>query len=113
MGEVGNYRVHNSHSKASSMSNNNHMNFSSGPSSTSRFMPSIPENGNESITTRSTPDHRQLGRANSASAREFEPMFPQDSWNDTSFNTLKRNRDDDDDNAKMFSSFNGLDNQVG
>lgn len=102
MGEVGNYRVHNSHSKGSSMSNSNHMNFSSAPpSSTSRFMPSIPEN-----------DHRQLGRASSANAREFEAVFPQDSWNDTSFNSLKRNRDDDDDdndNAKMFSSFNGLD----
>lgn len=101
MGEVENYRVHN-HSKASS-SMSNHINFSSASSSTSRFMPSIPENVNESIVTRD-PENGQLGGAN---AREFDALFPQDSWNhDTAFNSLKRNRD-------MFSNFSGSENQVG
>lgn len=100
MGEVENYRVHN-HSKASS-SMSNHINFSSASSSTSRFMPSIPEHASESIATRN-PENEQLGSAN---AREFDALFPQDSWNhDTPFNTLKRNRD-------TFSNFSGLENQV-
>lgn len=98
MGEVGNYRVHN-HSKANSSS---HTNFSSGPSSSSRFMPSIPENVNEMRN----PENGQLGDGD---VRDFEAVFPQDSWNDPPFNSLKRNRDGD---AKMFSNFSGLDNQV-
>lgn len=115
MGEAGNYKIHNNHSKTSSsaaggMTMSNHMNFSSGPSSSSRFMPSIPENVNESITTTRNPENGHLGRSNSASAREFEAAFPQGSWNDTSFNTFKRSRDDD---TRMFTDFNGLENQVG
>ncbi|KAH6772952.1 hypothetical protein C2S51_011356 [Perilla frutescens var. frutescens] len=112
MGEVGNYKVHNSHPKGSSSAAggmSNHKNFSSGPgpSSSSRFMPSIPEIVNESMGTRSL-ETGELGRANSANAREFEAVFPQDSWNDTtSFNSLKRSRGDD---VKMFSEFNGLEN---
>lgn len=109
IGEVGNYKLHN-HSKGSSSAAggmSNHMNFSSGPSSSSRFMPSIPENVNESMGTRN-PENGHLGRANSANAREFDAVFPQDSWNDnTTFNSLKRSRDDD---MKMFSSFNGVEN---
>lgn len=97
IGEVENYRVHN-HSKAtsSSVSNHNISSFSSAPSSSSRFMPSIPENVNETI--------------NGARSHENGHFFPQDSWNDASFNTLKRNRDAD---MKMFSNFNGLEDQVG
>ena len=103
MGEVENYRVQN-HSKSSSSSSSaaaaaagmsSHMSFSS-----SRFMPSIPENVNESIATRNT----ENGHLGSANAREFDALFLQDSWNhDTPFNPLKR---------KMFSNFNGLENQV-
>ncbi|XP_047956886.1 transcription factor bHLH130-like [Salvia hispanica] len=104
MGEVENYRVQN-HSKSSSSSSSaaaaaagmsSHMSFSS-----SRFMPSIPENVNESIATRNT----ENGHLGSANAREFDALFLQDSWNhDTPFNPLKR---------KMFSNFNGLENQNG
>ncbi|KAL1535927.1 transcription factor bHLH130-like protein [Salvia divinorum] len=95
MGEVENYTVQN-HSKASSSAG---MSFTS--ASSSRFMPSIPENVNESIAT-CNPENGQLGSAN---AREFDALFPPDSWNhDTPFNPLKR---------KMFSNFNGLENQNG
>lgn len=59
-------------------------------------MPSIPENVNETI--------------NGARSHENGHFFPQDSWNDASFNSLKRNRDAD---MKMFSNFNGLEDQVG
>lgn len=106
MGEVGNYRVH-SHSKPNSSAGpmTNHVNFSSGPSSSSRFMPSIPENVNEARN----PENGQLGDDDNANVRDFEAVFPQDSWNDPPFNSLKRNRDGD---AKMFSNFSGLDNQV-
>lgn len=104
MGEVEKYRAQN-HSKATPSSSpssaagmSSHINFSS--ASSSRFMPTIPENVNESIGMRS-PENGQLGSAN---AREFDALFPQDSWNhDTPFNPLKR---------KMFSNFNGLENQV-
>ncbi|KAI3444974.1 hypothetical protein Pfo_001639 [Paulownia fortunei] len=112
MGEVGNYRVHN-HAKANSSSASgmtNHLNFSSGPSSSSRFMPSIPENGNDSIGTCNNLENGQFRNGNSAKGREFEAVFPHDSWNDSPFNSLKRNRDGD---SKMFSNFNGLENQNG
>nr|AKN09582.1 basic helix-loop-helix transcription factor [Salvia miltiorrhiza] len=102
MGEVEDYRVQN-HSKASSSAAgglSSHISFSS-----SRFMPSIPENVNESIANATrNPENGQLGSAN---AREFDALFPQDSWNDTPFSSLKRNRD------HMFSNFNGLESQSG
>ncbi|XP_042065985.1 transcription factor bHLH130-like [Salvia splendens] len=108
MGEVEKHRAQN-HSKATSSSSpsaagmSSHINFSS-----SRFMPTIPENVNESIGMRS-PENGQLGSAN---AREFDALFPQDSWNhDTPFNSLKRSRGGD--SVKMFSSFNELENQSG
>ncbi|KAL8500750.1 hypothetical protein ACS0TY_020367 [Phlomoides rotata] len=107
MGEVGNYRVHN-HSKpnSSAVLMTNHPNFSSGPSSSSRFMPSIPENVNEIRN----PENGQLGDGNNANVRDFEAVFAQDSWNDPPFNSLKRNREAD---AKMFSNFSGLENLNG
>lgn len=95
MGDVGSYTVHN-HSKANSSASgmSNHISFSSGPASGSRFMPTIPENGNDSIGTRSDP--------------EREAAFQHSSWNGSSFNSVKRNRDGE---LKMFSSFGALDNQ--
>ncbi|KAI3448921.1 hypothetical protein Pfo_005586 [Paulownia fortunei] len=110
MGEVGNYRVHN-HAEASSSAGglSNHMNFSSGPSSSSRFMPSIPENGNESIGTCSPENGRSRNGNSANNGREYEAAFPGDSWNESPFNSLKRNRDGD---LKMFSNFNGLENQT-
>ncbi|XP_051141100.1 transcription factor bHLH130-like [Andrographis paniculata] len=108
MGDVGSYRVHN-HPKpnpSSSGMNSNHMSFSSAPSSTSRFMPSIPENGSEGVAIRNSDQHRQL-RSSEASAGAG--IFPDASWNTaSSFNGLKRNRDGD---VKMFPSFGGLENQ--
>lgn len=98
MGEVESYGARN-HSKASSSSVSSHhnINFSSAPSSSSRFMPSIPENVSETISGARTPENGHF--------------FPQDSWNsDASFSSLKRNRDGD---MKMFSDFSGLEDQVG
>ncbi|PIM98254.1 hypothetical protein CDL12_29268 [Handroanthus impetiginosus] len=112
LGDLGNYRVHN-HAKAYSSSSgmSNHMNFSSsGPSSSSRFMPSIPENGNETIITHNDPENGLLKNVNSSNGREFGVAFPNNSWNDSPFNGMKRNRDGD---PKMFSNFNGLESQNG
>ncbi|KAK6162921.1 hypothetical protein DH2020_002762 [Rehmannia glutinosa] len=108
MGEVGNYRVQN-HAKANSSANgmSNHMNFSSPPSSSTRFMPPIPENGNQNIISTHNPENGQLRNGNNANTREFENVFSNDAWNDSPFNGLKRNRNGD---LKMFSNFNGLDN---
>ncbi|GFQ08151.1 transcription factor bhlh130 [Phtheirospermum japonicum] len=92
MGEVGgDYRVHN-HTETSSSAGGftNHLNFSSGPSSSSRFMPTIPENVNENI-----PKNVRPRNGNNSS------------WDES---PLKRNRDGD---LKMFSNFNGLENQNG
>ncbi|GFP98175.1 transcription factor bhlh130 [Phtheirospermum japonicum] len=113
MGDVGNYRssVHNQPKPNISSANNNnnsngmstHINFSSAPSSSTRFMPTIPENGNQDIAA---PENGQLrnGNNNNANARDFEPVFPHDTWNEPSFsNGLKRNRDGE---MRMFSDFN-------
>lgn len=95
MGEVGNYRVQNPAEVSSSAGGlSTSMNLASAPSSSSRFMPTIPETGN---------DDRVNGREYDAAA------FHHDSWNESSFNNLKRNRDGD---MKMFSDFNGMGNQV-
>ncbi|KAK4414432.1 Transcription factor [Sesamum alatum] len=109
MGDVGNYRVQNQAKANASASNGMsiHMNFSSAPSSSSRYMPSIPENVNESISTRN-PENGQSRNSNSGNGREYEAAFTHDSWNGSPFNNLKRNRDGD---LKMFSNFNGLENQ--
>ncbi|PIN14392.1 hypothetical protein CDL12_12981 [Handroanthus impetiginosus] len=107
MGEVENYGVHN-HAEASSSSSglSNHMNFSSGLSYSPKFMASIPENGNESMGQ----NHQFLNGNNGANGRKHEAAFPHDSWNESPFNGLKRNRGGD---PKMFSNFNGLENQNG
>lgn len=95
MGEVGNYRVQNPAEVGSSAGGlSSSINLSSAPSSSTRFMPTIPETGN---------DDRVSGREYEAAA------FHQDSWTEPSFNNLKRNRDGD---MKMFSDFNGMENQV-
>lgn len=84
----------------------NQMNFSSGPSSCSRFSPHMAENGIENAGRRS-PDNARMGNSNDAN-RCYIPSIPND-WNNSTFNGLKRNRDGD---MKMFSSSNGLDTQV-
>ncbi|KAL8062083.1 hypothetical protein ABFX02_02G123600 [Erythranthe guttata] len=109
MGDVGNYRVQ-SHAKPNSSSGNHNMNFSSGPSSSSRFMPSIPEN--DQLLRNRNNNNTSANNNNNNGGREFEDVnFPQDSWNHSPpFNSLKRNRDGD---PKMFSNFNGFENQNG
>ncbi|XP_051144367.1 transcription factor bHLH130-like isoform X2 [Andrographis paniculata] len=95
----GNYSVNNHADKSSSHGTlGNHMAFSSGPSSSLRFMPSIPENGSERIGA-CGPETSQMRNDNSA--------FRQGSWNESQFKSLKRNRDSED---NMFSNFNGLEN---
>ena len=110
VGEVGNFRSGNgTNGEASSSTGglNNRLNFNSGPSSSSRFMPSIAENGNENGGTGSS-EHRQLGNGNETN-QGYVSGFLNDTWNDSPFNSLKRNRDGD---LKVYSSFNGLENQV-
>lgn len=98
MGDVANFRV--SNGKASPTKRlNGHINFSSG---TSRFMPQITENGNES----SSPDNENLGNDNSSNGF-YVPSFPNDSWNDSGFTGIKRNRDGEE----KFSGFNALESQ--
>lgn len=111
-GEVGNYRVGNgtsaeAHSSANGL--NNYMNFSSSSPSRSRFMPSIPENGNEDISMHNS-DNGQWRNANSANGKEYDATFSKSMWNESSFDQLKRNRDGD---SKMFSNFCGSKNPVG
>ncbi|KAL6493883.1 hypothetical protein OROGR_031792 [Orobanche gracilis] len=107
MGELGSYRVHN-HPKANNSSAKGHINFSS--SSTTRFMPTIPENTNQDTGTHN-PENGQLRSGDDTVVGEFEAALPHDSWNDSLFsNSLKRNRDGE---IRIFSNFNGLDNQDG
>lgn len=114
MGEVGDYRVHNHAEDSSSAGGglSSSMNLSSAPSSSSRFMPSIPESGNENENIgggASSPENARLRNGDSVDDREYEAVFHHDSWNESHFNSMKRNRDGD---LKMFSNFNGLENQV-
>ncbi|XP_059651820.1 transcription factor bHLH130-like [Cornus florida] len=88
---------------------NDHMKFSSGPSSCLRFMPQIAENGNECTGVGSF-ENGHLGNGNDNSNRHYAPGFPNSSWNDSTFSGLKRSRDG---NAKMFSSFNSVETQNG
>ncbi|CAI9103138.1 OLC1v1001582C1 [Oldenlandia corymbosa var. corymbosa] len=91
MREVGNFRNGNGINGEASPATgvlNNQMNFTSGSSSSSRFMPTIAENGTEMLG-HGSPDHV--------------------SGYHTSFNSMKRNRDGD---LKMFSGFSGLDTHV-
>lgn len=100
MGEVGNYRICN-HAEASSPANGlkNHIDYSSGTASSTRFMPSIPENGNENIGT------RRVENGNGNNCREYDSALLEDSWNGSPFNSMKRYRDGD---PKMFSNLNGI-----
>ncbi|GAA0165991.1 basic helix-loop-helix transcription factor [Lithospermum erythrorhizon] len=113
MREMGSFRPNNgtlgeSISTTSGLSN--HMDFTSPPSATSRFMPSIAENANENMGTGS-PKGGQFRNGANPNGRSYVPSFANGSWNDpTSSNSLKRNRDGD---MKMFSSFNGFENQNG
>ncbi|KAL0374286.1 UNVERIFIED_CONTAM: Transcription factor [Sesamum radiatum] len=114
MGEVGNYRVHN-HADAGSSAGglSNHMNYSSCPSSSSMFMPSIPETENESFGGRTTENSR-LRNGNSANGGEYEsqPSLHHNSWNEAPFNnnSFKRDRDG---HPKMYSNFSGLEDPNG
>ncbi|XP_052210956.1 transcription factor bHLH130-like isoform X2 [Diospyros lotus] len=73
---------------------NDHINFSSLPSSGSRLLPCIAENGNE--------QSGDLGNGNSSS-RSFIPNFQNDSWN-AGLTGPKRNRDGDERELSGFSS---------
>ncbi|PSS26455.1 Transcription factor bHLH130 like [Actinidia chinensis var. chinensis] len=108
MRDVGSFKLGNGTNGKASPSNrlNGFINFSSGPSSCSRFMPQIAENGNEFIEA-SSPENRHLSNG---SNRNFLPSFQNDSWNDSGFNGLKRNRDGDE---KRFSGFSLLESQNG
>ncbi|KAL3516536.1 hypothetical protein ACH5RR_023438 [Cinchona calisaya] len=109
MREVGSLRSNNGNNveaSSSTSSLNNHLNFNSGPSSSSRFMPSIAENGNENAGTGS-PDQRQMGNGNETN-RGYASSFLNESWNDSLFNSLKRNREGE---MKLYSSLSGLENQ--
>uniref|UniRef100_A0A5B7B1P2 BHLH domain-containing protein n=1 Tax=Davidia involucrata TaxID=16924 RepID=A0A5B7B1P2_DAVIN len=111
MRDVGNFKMENATDGEVTLSTrrlNDHINFSSGPSSYSTFMPQIAENGNESIWV-GTPESGHLGNGN-GSNRTYVPGFPNDSWNGSTFTSLKRNREGD---VKMFSSINALETQNG
>lgn len=107
---MGNFRASNrtnieASSKTSRLSS--YMTFSSGPSSCSRFMPPITENGNDSVGTSS----QQNGHLGSGENGEQHPRgrYLPNSRNDSTSNNLKRNRDSE---VKMFSNLNGFDSQV-
>lgn len=87
-----------------------------------RYMPSIAEHGNETVETASPANDnnnaQQLQNLNETSTTTLpypNSGFSPESWNEPppqappAFSILKRNRDGD---FKMFSDFNGLDNQV-
>ncbi|CAK9140361.1 unnamed protein product [Ilex paraguariensis] len=82
---------------------NNRNNFSSGPSSCSRFMHQIAGNVNESIGTGSHENGHLRSGTNTDGC--YAPSILTDSWNDSTFKSLKRNRDGD---VKMFPSLNSL-----
>ncbi|CAK9154895.1 unnamed protein product [Ilex paraguariensis] len=82
---------------------NNHFSFPSGPSSCSRFMPQIAENVSERIGTGSPENDNTTNGC-------YVPSFSNDSWNDSMFTSLKRNRDGD---VKMFPSLTALESQNG
>ncbi|KAI8026122.1 Transcription factor bHLH130 [Camellia lanceoleosa] len=108
MRDVGNFRVGNgTNGKASPTKRLNYnINFSSGPSSCSRFMPQIAENGNESS---SSPENGQLGNGNSSNGF-YVPSFQNVPWNESGFTGgLKRKRDGEEN----FSGFNALESQDG
>lgn len=107
MREVGKFRSSNGDTSSSTSGFNNHMNFSSGPSSSTRYMPSIAEDGSETVRA-ANQENVQLGNRNE-NGRGYAPGFSSESWNDSAFSSLKRNRDGD---LKIFSDFNGLENQV-
>lgn len=105
-------------SSSNSGLNNHQLNFASTPSSSSRYMPSIAEHGNETVEA-SSPDNVQLvgNRDETSMAAYTSAAFSTEPWNEPpppapvpAFSILKRNRDGD---FKMFSDFNRLENQDG
>ncbi|KAG5565207.1 hypothetical protein RHGRI_001191 [Rhododendron griersonianum] len=91
MKDVGSFRAGNGTNGKASTSNrfNGIINFSSGPSSSSRFMPKITESGNGNETTE---------------ASSPQTRFQNDSWTVTG---LKRNRDDNESQLFGFNALNG------
>ncbi|GAV72743.1 HLH domain-containing protein [Cephalotus follicularis] len=85
-----------------------HMNFSSGPSSSSRLMAQIGDIGHETIGA-SSPETGDLHNINGGNGHYF-PNFQTNSWHETSFSGQKRARDDD---GNTFSGLNALENQSG
>ncbi|KAK1373776.1 Transcription factor bHLH80 [Heracleum sosnowskyi] len=106
MNGVGNFRSSNKTTNAglSSTTNKfgNYVDFSSGPSSHSRFMPQSAANANENIG--SSDSYLANGHNGGNSNRRYAPNFQ----NDPTSNSLKRNRDGE---VKMLSNMTGLDKQ--
>nr|WIE96104.1 basic helix-loop-helix transcription factor [Loropetalum chinense var. rubrum] len=78
---------------------NNHINFSSGPSSSSRLISKMAKMGNESMGATS-PENRRFLRNGDGNSRRYMPSFPNDSWDDSTFSGLKRMGENE---TKMFS----------
>ncbi|EOX96739.1 hypothetical protein QUC31_005715 [Theobroma cacao] len=74
---------------------NNHISYSSGPSSCSRHMPRIPEVESESMGV-SGPETGSLGNGNGSNGH-FMSNLGTDSWNNASLSGLKRARESDGD----------------
>lgn len=106
MSDVGNFKSANGINGKSSPSTrlNDCMNFASGRSSSSRYMPQIAENGNE-ITN---PANGNLGNGNNSN-NYYVPSFQNDSWNEPGLSGLKRSRESED----KFSGFDVMDSQSG
>lgn len=106
MNNVGNFRSSNKTNTGLSSTMNrldNYMNFSSGQSSHSRFMPQSAANANENVG--SSDLYLANGHNGGNSNRAYVPNFS----NDPTSNSLKRNRDGE---VKMLSNMTGLDKQV-
>lgn len=105
MNDVGNYKsCIKTNTGLSSATNRlgNYMNFSSGPSSHSRFMPQMAANINENIGT--SDGFLANGYNGGNSNRRYVPYI----LNDSTCNSFKRNRDGE---VKMLSNMTGLDKQ--
>ncbi|KAM2279083.1 hypothetical protein ACFX1S_039965 [Malus domestica] len=89
------------------------LNFSSRPSSYSHRMPRIAENenGNSGEGSQPQPDHG-LGNANGGNSH-YHSSFPNDSWVNSSFNDLKRARDNDGNKFSTSTAFESHNNDFG
>ncbi|XVF22984.1 hypothetical protein REPUB_Repub12eG0218100 [Reevesia pubescens] len=96
--EVSNFQVYkgtNDETTSTGRLYNNHISFSSGPSSCSRPMPRITEVENESLGVNG-PDNGSFGNGNGSDGH-FISNLRTDSWNNASLSDLKRARESDGD----------------